>query len=438
LALTCSVAALSIILGPGAQTPTAHKYPQEIDGTREFVRKFRAWLIEHTDRETGLPFSYVGEAQLANKTFTYDAAVTAMAWLTLEETGRAQRVLDFYIHNPSVWRFGGIIEAVNTTTGAGEDWSVRTGSNLWMGIAAVHVYRATKARADLALAQRLAALALALQDRDQTSPTFGGIRLGPPGDRAVSLGDQRFNYDPRAPSFYEVFATEHNLDAYALFNLLCRERINGDYRQAREDIVRWLRNVAYNKEQHRLNRGFFRGIDNTLAVDVHSWAISALGVVLLDSFERSFATKLVDIIETCCLTTARFLRSDGSTAEVRGVDFIDRNTAMRIGRQPLVSPEWTFQFVNAYRRIQIDCVRPGDDGCAALWRHKKESLLLSILGLAGPTPFGFGLPYATRGQELIGHENRTPVAGSLSTVAVAYGLLAISGFDPLICIPDRS
>lgn len=40
--------------------------------------------------------------------------------------------------------------------------------------------------------------------------------------------------------------------------------------------------------------------------------------------------------------------------------------------------------------------------------------------------------YATQAEAVIGHEYNTPRGGNLSTIGVAYGVLALSGFFPLI------
>jgi len=57
----------------------------------------------------------------------------------------------------------------------------------------------------------------------------------------------------------------------------------------------------------------------------------------------------------------------------------------------------------------------------------KEMLKLAI-NLDGALAY----PYATQAEAELGHENATPRKGNLSVVGVAYGILALKNFDPLV------
>ena len=46
-------------------------------------------------------------------------------------------------------------------------------------------------------------------------------------------------------------------------------------------------------------------------------------------------------------------------------------------------------------------------------------------------------PYATLPEAVIGHEFKTPKKGTLSVIGVAWAVLALKGYDPLI-FPDQS
>jgi hypothetical protein len=407
------------------------------DEERNNVNKFISWLSANADSDTQLPFSHVGDERLLNWTLTYDAAVTSLAWIAVHQPKKAQKIIDFYLENEPVWRLGGIIEGVNSTSAVlGEDWSVRTGSNLWMGLAAIRLYQATKNKRDLLLAKRLGDFALSLQDNNPQSGNYGGIPLGPEGGPNV-VGDQHLDYDVHEPSFTEIFATEHNIDAYALFGLLFQETKEDKYRIGRENVLHWLKTVAYNPQEHRFNRGARRTLDTAVATDVQSWGVSALGIDVLDSIEPNLAEKMIAFVEDRCMAETEFQKPDGSKVTVRGVDFIDHAAALSSGRQPLVSPEWTFQLINAYQRLASDFSKRGDTIRAARYRQKQEELKRSILKLAIRTSSGWGLPYATQGDALIGHEYRTPIAGTLSTIGPAYGILALTGLDPLVVSPEN-
>ncbi len=424
--LVSAVALLSLILilFPFKSTQVENYRPQ--------IEKLENWLSINRDQATGLPHSHVGDGRFDDWTITYDSAVTTLAHIAAGRITDAKRILDFYIQTPQVWRLGGIIEAVNTAgrSASGVDWSVRTGSNLWMGMASFHLYKATGEIKYLELAKKLANFAISLQN-NKKDPNFGGIRLGPEGEKNYP-GDQRLSYDPNQPSFFEIFATEHNIDAYALFNMLYQETKDEKYKEATNKTLYWLKNVGYNKEEHRLNRGYKRGFDPVVATDIHSWGISALGVELLDTFEPGFAEKMIEFIENNCLSETSYTKPDGKVVKVKGVDFIDHKTAVKLGRRPLVTPEWTFQFINAYRRLELYFKLHGDTQKEVKYDQKRQELINSMLNLAIDTNNTLAYPYATQADAVIGHEYNTPREGNMSTIGVAYGILALTGFDPLI------
>lgn len=396
------------------------------------IEKFQNWLLINKDHSTGLPHSHVGDERFENWAITYDSAMVTLAYIAIGKLEEAKKIIDFYIDTPNAWRLGGIIEAVNPTSPVlGEDWSVRTGSNLWMGIASFHLYKATGENKYLDLAKKLADFAISLQNTDKEDSNFGGIRLGPLGGPNVA-GDQHLSYDVRQSSFYEVFATEHNIDAYALFNMLYQETKEENYKETRDKALGWLRRVAYNKEEHRFNRGYKRGLDTAIATDIHSWGISALGVDVLDAFELDLAEKMAEFIEKNCLSEVPYTKPDGKKVKVRGVDFIDYKTAANLGRKPLVSPEWTFQLINAYRRLELDFKKRGDTQKETKYREKRQELTKSILDLAIELNDTLAYPYATQAEAIIGHEYNTPKENNLSAIGVSYAILALAGFDPLI------
>jgi len=389
-------------------------------------RGLERWLKANRDPAVGLPYSHVGDVRFSGWTFTYDAAVTALAWLAVGEVSEARRIVDFYLRTPEVRRLGGVIEAVSFSEGrfVGRDWSVRSGANLWLGLAAGHLYRRTGEEAYLQLARGIADAALALQERRRENPNRGGIAMGPPGDPA-NPKDQHFNYDPALPRYADSYATEINLDAYALFGLLAAETGAQSYRQGRAEVLGWLKRQGFNAVEKRFNRGFG---DATVATDVQSWGVSALGREVLDTFAPQAARDILGYVEKYCQVRVPI---PGSQDWVEGVDFIHRAHAAALGREPLISPEWTFQLANAWQRLSADAAARGEQEMARDYSEKRRHLLRQMAKLAVPGGDALGFPYATLPEALLGHENRTPAAGNLSTVGAAYGLLALRGFDPL-------
>jgi hypothetical protein len=89
--------------------------------------------------------SHVGDARFKDWCFTYDAAVAALALIALDQTVEARRIIDFYISTENTHRLGGVIQAVMVIPPyAGKDWSVRTGANLWLGLASCHLFKSTR------------------------------------------------------------------------------------------------------------------------------------------------------------------------------------------------------------------------------------------------------------------------------------------------------
>ncbi|PIZ85046.1 MAG: hypothetical protein COX96_00645, partial [Candidatus Omnitrophica bacterium CG_4_10_14_0_2_um_filter_44_9] len=399
---------------------------------RVHLKKFIEWLEDNRDTLSGLPYSHVGDERFENWTITYDAAMVSLAYMASGKIGEAKKIIDFYISTPNAWRLGGIIEAVNTSNPAlGEDWSVRTGSNLWMGIASLHLYVLTGEQKYLDLAKRLADWAISLQENNEQDFNFGGIRLGPLGEGHVA-GDQHLGYDAQQPAFYEIFASEHNIDAFALFGMLSESTQEQKYAQAQRLVLSWLKNIAYNKEKHYLNRGALGSkLDTAVATDVQSWGISALGKDLLDTFDAEAAEKMIDFVEKNSLVTVDYVKPDGSKARVNGVDFVDKQAAYDMKRKPLISPEWTFQFANAYTRMERYYKDKELNEKAEVYGNKAKELKEDMLVLAGETPRGLAFPYASLAEARIGHEYQTPREGNFSAIGTAYAILALIGFDPL-------
>jgi hypothetical protein len=199
----------------------------------------------------------------------------------------------------------------------------------------------------------------------------------------------------------------------------------------------WLKKVAWNPGQHRLNRGFHQKPDFAVASDIHAWGISALGVARLDAIEPGAAEQMVRFVEENCQSTVAYRSPAGRTVTVDGFDFVDHAALAHLKRPPLVSPEWTFQMANAYRRLSDDFGGMGEKRKASLYAQKRNHLLTQITAMASTQDNASGLPYATLGGVPVGHEHNTPAQGSFSVIGVAYGILALTGYDPLRSPGDR-
>jgi len=430
--------ALGLILGLLVGGSPVAVWSQGISANRtEQVQLLANWLHTHRGPASGLPISHVGDSRLEGRCFTYDAAATALAFIALDLPGEARRIVDFYMDTPEVHRLGGVIEAVRVVAPyEGLDWSVRSGANIWLGLAACHLFRATGDEKYLTFAVRIGDFALGVQDRTAGAPTYGGIKLGPPG-KAGDAKDQHFGYDPGAPGFEQVISTEATIDALALFGLLQREEGMGRFAQGRERCLDWLKKTGWNTAEKRLNRGYGKQPDLAVATDVHAWAISTLGKAGLEEIAPGAAESMVRFVEENCHATVAYRAPDGRTATVSGFDFVDRATALRLKRPPLVSAEWTFQLANAYKRLADDFEAHGAPDKAARYAQKRIDLIRQVMPMGTVQNGAMGFPYATLGDAPIGHEYRTPAPGSFSTIGAAYGILALTGYDPLRPPPAR-
>ena len=186
-----------------------------------------------------------------------------------------------------------------------------------------------------------------------------------------------------------------------------------------------------NRAEHRWNRGYRKSPDKAIATDIHAWGISALGTDTLDAFEPGLAEKMEKFIEKNCRVTVDWTRPDGAKIRVTGFDFIDHASAKTLQRPPMVSPEWSFQMANAYRRLEDDFAKKGETQKSEIFRSKREKLIQSVMAMAVSTDGALAFPYASLPDALIGHEYRTPLQGNFSMIGVSYAILALKGFDPL-------
>ena len=393
------------------------------------ISEFHHWIKSHHSPRHGLPYSHVGDSRFENWTITYDAAVVALAYIALNKLEKAEQIIDFYINEKNAHRLGGFIEAlVDDDKFIGKDWSVRTGANVWLGIASFHLYKKTQNKKYLDLSSQIADWTIDLQNQNSGDMNYGGIRLGPKGD-PQHPDDQRLGHDINKLSFYDIYSTEVNIDSYTLLSFLYQETGWDKYKEACQNTFRWIKNVAYNPSLKRFNRG---ANDAIMSPDIHSWGISALGADGLNSIEEGLCEKIVSEIEACCVSEVLYKKEGGSSIKVKGLDFIDKQNASRLKRGVLISPEWTFQLINAYKRIADDFNSIGQLVKARKYHRRRNEMLDEMLKLVHVTSNGYGYPYATLADVPIGHEYNTPKEGNLSVIGPAYAILAIKGFDPLV------
>ena len=203
------------------------------------------------------------------------------------------------------------------------------------------------------------------------------------------------------------------------------------FRSGRDLCLNWLKKVAWNSGQHRFNRGFHLQPDEVVASDIHAWGISALGVARLDTIQPGAAEYMIRFVEDNCRSTVSYHSPDGRMIGVTGFDFVDHGALARLKRPAIVSPEWSFQMANAYKRLSDDFKAQGANEKAALYSRKQKDLITQVMAMASIRDNAAGFPYATLGNAPIGHEYHTPARGSFSMIGAGYGILALTDFDPL-------
>ena len=187
------------------------------------------WLKIHQNPRTGLAMSFEGDSDIANWAFTYDQSLVAQVYTYFSDFERAKKMLDFYAKKAKrIDR--SFLNAYYANDGTPAEYVVHSGPNIWLGIAIVQYTRKTQDLSYLNVAEEIAANIIGLQNQDKE----GGIRGGP----NVSW-----------------YATEHNLDAYAFFNMLYKVTGKKKYLDARDRVLNWLTKNTYDRIDIPIKRG---------------------------------------------------------------------------------------------------------------------------------------------------------------------------------------
>ena len=368
------------------------------------IDKMLKWLKAHQTKATGLVLSYEGDRKLRNWGFTYDQALACQAFLILGEEERAASILEFFSNRAK--RLKGLFyNAYDVKSGTPSECIVHSGPNMWIAIAACqYVYRTNDDRF-LRIAKDIAKEMMLLQK----ASIDGSIRGGPDTDWV---------------------GTEHNLDAYALFNMLYGLTKEEAYKDAAMLTLDWLKDIGYNKQEGRFLRG--RG-DATIATDTFSWAIAAIGPATLSTNDMN-PDGIMEFAEKECRVEAKFYRPEGRAVEVTGFDFAK---AQNIGRGGIISTEWTAQMVVAFRIMSEYYMEKGNLEKGNIYKSKAEYYLsqLGKMVVSSPSPTGQGegcLPYASMDNVETGHGWRVAKGRRTGSVAgTAYYIFAYEDYNPL-------
>jgi len=366
--------------------------------------KMYQWLKVHQSPRTGLVASFEGDKNIANWAFTYDEALAVLAYSYFSDFQRAKKILDFFKTRAEKIN-GQFVNAYYAGDGNPAEYTVHNGPNIWLGIAIMHYTKMSGDTSYMKLAEEIAAQVIKIQNDDAD----GGIRGGP-----------EVNW----------YATEHNLDAYAFFNMLYTVTSGAQYKTARDKVLKWLVMHTYGKAEVPIKRG--KG-DSTIATDTYAWSIAAIGPEKLEELGMN-PERIMEFAQENCYKEVEFRRPEGRSVKVKGFDFAPERHVARGG---VVSTEWTAQMILSMRIMGDYYQKKGMDSKARSYELKADDYLASLANMviSSPSPSGQGescLPYATQDFVDTGHGWMTPAGKSTGSVSgTAYTLFAYYRFNPL-------
>jgi len=368
------------------------------------LEKMYRWLKTHQNQRTGLVMSFEGDKEISNWAFLYDQALVAQAYTYFADFERARKIIDFY-YKKAKRIDGQFLNAYYVSDGSPAEYVVHSGPNIWIGIAVVQYTKKSGDFRYLPLAEEIAKLMINLQER---SPE-GGIVGGP-----------NVNW----------YSTEHNLDAYAFFDMLYKLVPKPQYLKARDRVMKWLVEQTDDKVEIPIRRG--KG-DSTIATDTYAWSIAAIGPKKLYELGMN-PDRIIEFAEQNCAIGVDYVRPDGKTVKIKGFDFAPERHLSRGG---VVSSEWTAQMVLAfkimadhyYNKRMIAKYRTYE-GKADMYLAELANMVITSASASGQG--GICLPYATQDFVDTGHGWMTPKGKSTGSVSgTAYTLFAYYNYNPL-------
>ena len=363
------------------------------------------WIRNHQNFLTGLVVSFEGDKDIEDWAFTYDQSLAAQCFTLMGDQENAQKILNFYKDKAEKVK-GGYVNGYDAYTGKVVEYTVHSGPNIWIGLAALQYTDKFKDEQYLSVAEDIADWLILLQEEDAQFGIKGGAK-------------------------FLWFSTEHNLDAYAFFGMLHEATKDNKYRLSQERTLKWIKNHAYNQKENRLNRG--KG-DATIATDTFAWAIAALGPNILKKSGMD-PDQIMDFAEENCLVTVTYKRPDGEHLKITGFDF-GKNT--NLARGGVVSTEWTAQMVVSLNMMAGYSESIGDATKADYYKIKADFYLseLQKMMIVSPSRVGQGegcLPYASQDNVDTGHGWRIAKGSRTgSTAGTAYTIFAMHNYNPLM------
>lgn len=371
---------------------------------QQVAGKLYRWLVVHQNNRTGLVASFEGDNSVNDSGFTYDQALAAIVFLREGDLGRARQIFNFFQSAQKI-DSGACANAYFVSNGDVGEYVAHAGPNIWLAIALCHYMQRSH---DLITYSGL------LQDivnwLDRLKDEEAGLR-----------GGERLSW----------YSTEHNLDAYAMYQMLRQLTGNDVYQEKAKNTLSWLNKNAYSRISSPIvKRG--KG-DATIATDTYAWSIAAIGPERLKEAGMD-PDGIIDFAIQNCAVAIEYDKPDGLKVKMNGFDFARHQNLARGG---VVSCEWTAQMIVSLRMMASYCARQAYHQKAEYYNQLAQYYIseMSKMIITSLSPVGQGefcLPYASHELADTGHGWRTPKGNRTGSVAgTAYYYLAIEGFNPL-------
>jgi len=438
-----------LVGGVGVSALIAHaQMPQLPAQIVTHIRAVSRWIYLQINPATGLAASHPGDPRTGNWSITYDNAQRIMEHIQTGDLDKARKAMDFYLTSRAIRKNGEwIVNAVDAATGQPVESVCHSGPNLYLGLAAIHLYEVTRDVKYLNFARERWTLVAALQNQNT-----GGVRMGPRGE-TDQPGDQHFSFDPKAPAYYSLYLTEHNTEFKALSDLLYgADSVAPDrqkYQRASSLVGQWAKsvfdpetNLFYSGSTDVAFRDFEFGVQRPVGpikshpMDATGLMLSAFGPEGLDQLlGNGKAEDIRKALDDHFKVTVTHTPPEGQPVTVSGYDFMS-GTERDGRRNPLLWDEGSTWAAFADLRFQDYFTRRGDTAKAAAYRaafednartQASKSAIRADGGIAYayalPVPYSYGKP---TGWGLNIPQGLSTIGG----VARSMGMLASDPFLP--------
>lgn len=425
------------------------------DPYAEHVHKVLNVIQRSINPDTQLATSFIGDKRLETWSVVYDNAVRAMMHLRTGRVDLAKKTIDYFIENTAIqkmgWvvkngkhvaRSGWIINIVDASEvgpgGRAIEHIAHTGPNAYLGIASIHIYRATHEKKYLRFARKRWELIKDLQNENPGDPNCGGVRMGPMGNPKNSH-EQKMDFKSQNPSFYELYSGEHAADFKGFSDLMAQiDKVKKErYEHASDLIAQWDKHI-YDASKHlfligttekkyfdtSLGQWIQPGLIPLRSLDTNALKISAYGVVGLEQFEPHAAEKIRHAIDENFKVTVEISAAAGKPRKITGYDFLSHEDRKQLGRKPLLTDEWSNRVALADLRLADDFRKIGN-------KRKSETYLSAyyenalVEGLMTAISIDGGLAYPDCHPLQYAHDRPYALIGGAARV------LGMLRFDPL-------